>query len=60
MATQSSMHIFFDWAKGRLDEIDATLAFAGLFWQIDEGASPGGPRNVGSVKRGARQPVDGV
>ena len=26
MATQSSMHIFFDWAKGRLDEIDATLA----------------------------------
>ena len=26
MATQSTMHVHFDWAKERLDEMDATLA----------------------------------
>src|SRR5215831_12289070 len=26
METHSSVHVYLDWAKGRLDEIDATLA----------------------------------
>ena len=51
MATQSTMHVHFDWAKERLDEMDATLAsLEGKAGELQADARAGAERALTEIR----------